>query len=62
MYKIKAAELVASYLRITKDLKMAKQCAKACCDAIIADYQDDSFVSSLNKLKIHEWTNVKRNI
>jgi len=29
MYKIKAAELVASYLRITKDLKMAKQCAKA---------------------------------
>lgn len=62
MYKIKAAELTAYYLKITKDLKLAKACAKACCDAIIADYKDDTFVSSLNKLKIHEWTNIKKHI
>jgi hypothetical protein len=62
MYKIKAADILAKCLKISSSAAKAKEMAKLFCDIIIEDYKDDAFVSSLNKLKIHEWQQIRKNI
>ena len=57
IYKQRAKEIVDMFLKITGNQAKAIECAKVMIDQILIDLSEYS--NSLDRLRAHEWTQIK---
>lgn len=61
-YEKKAKVLIEAYLQITQNYDKARKCAILFCDLNLKELEQEPFVNSLTKLKIHEMKKLKSHI
>jgi hypothetical protein len=57
MYQERAKELIEKFVKITGNQSQAIECAKVMIDLILIDLSEYS--NSLDRLRAHEWTQIK---
>lgn len=61
-YESQAKKLIEKFLRITQNYSKAEECAKLHIDLCIEKIEKETFVGSIDKLRLHELKKLKSNI
>lgn len=61
-YESKAKKLIERFLRITQNYAKAEECAKLYVDLSLEELEKETFIGSLDKLRIFELKKLKSNI
>lgn len=61
-YEVQAKKLIEKFLRITQNYATAQGCAKLHIDLCIHKIENETFVGSLDKLRLHELKKLKSHV